>query len=459
MRYCKDCFEKQIEIDRLKDRIKQLEARLRYQERKATESSFGSSTPSSKLSFKPGSDEKVKNKRGGASRGHKGHGRKSIDLDQADEVIEIPADGICNCGGMIEPSEEYRTRTVINMQPVKVRNICYKVYRGRCNSCGKVVQGKVPGVMPKSLYGNELITHIATQHYIYGAPLGRLEAQLGIGIGSMVNILHNVGKIFGNVPDKLIQDYRQSPVKHADETGWRNDGDSGYGWLYCNSLSSIFCFRDTRSSKVPLEILGDKPLPGVLVVDRYNAYNKMLIKIQYCYAHLLRTLEDIEKEFPDEQEVKCFVSELAPLLAKAMRLRSQNISDKKFYREAKLVKKKIKSIIKSQAKHPAIQQYQDIFRNKHKRMYHWCDNRLVPADNNMAERELRPTVIARKVSFGSQSKEGAKTREILMTVLHTLKKRTNHFSEIFKLALDTYSIDQSSDMYNLLFAKTPCNSP
>jgi len=46
----------------------------------------------------------------------------------------------------------------------------------------------------------------------------------------------------------------------------------------------------------------------------------------------------------------------------------------------------------------------------------------VPADNNRAERELRPLVIARKVSFGSQSDAGAQTREILMTVLHTLKK-------------------------------------
>lgn len=74
-------------------------------------------------------------------------------------------------------------------------------------------------------------------------------------------------------------------------------------------------------------------------------------------------------------------------------------------------------------------------------MYHWCDNRLIPAENNMAERELRPTVIARKVSFGSQSDEGAKTREILITVLHILKKRTKNFADVFKTSLDTYNIN------------------
>lgn len=453
MSFCKHCFEKQMEIDRLEDEVKRLKSLLRYKERTAREGVFGSSTPSSQKPFKPNATEDKHNKHGGAKAGHNGYGRKSIDKKEADRIIAVLANEVCSeCGGRIKYRKGSRGRTVIDIEPIKLNRVYYDVHKGECEKCGRIYQGKVPGVMPKSLFGNQLITHIAVQHYIYGTTLGRIEAQLGVGIGSMVNILHNLGKIFKIIPDKLIQDYRQSIVKHADETGWRNDGDSGYGWLFCDSKNSIFRFRDTRSSKVPLEIFGDKTLPGILVVDRYNAYNKMPIKIQYCYAHLLRTLEDIEKEFPDETEVKLFVSELAPLLTNAMRLRSQSISDKEFYIQAKLIKKKIKSIIKSKARHPAIQQYQDIFRNNDSRMYHWCDNRLTPADNNMAERELRPTVIARKVSFGSQSIEGAKTREILMTVLHTLKKRTNKFSEVFKSALDTYSINPLSDMYSVLFS-------
>ena len=64
-----------------------------------------------------------------------------------------------------------------------------------------------------------------------------------------------------------------------------------------------------------------------------------------------------------------------------------------------------------------------IFGDNAHRLYHWVENRAVPADNNRAERELRPTVIARKVSFGSQSDAGAKTREALMSEVHTLAKR------------------------------------
>jgi len=75
--------------------------------------------------------------------------------------------------------------------------------------------------------------------------------------------------------------------------------------------------------------------------------------------------------------------------------------------------------------------------NEH-RLYHWVQNRRVPPDNNLAERDLRPTVIARKVSFGSSSDAGSKTRSVLMSVLYTLNKRRGDQSleSIFKNLLD-----------------------
>ncbi len=161
----------------------------------------------------------------------------------------------------------------------------------------------------------------------------------------------------------------------------------------------------------------------------------------------------MEKEFPDNAEVKCFVSTMAPLIVQAIRLRSQDISDKVYYHQAADIKRKIIKVVNSPANHPGIQRIQNIFRDNKPRMYHWAKNRNVPADNNMAERELRPTVIARKISFGSQSIEGAKTREILMTVLHTLKKHCPDFSDKFKSALDKLAENPSLNLYHLLFSK------
>jgi len=60
-------------------------------------------------------------------------------------------------------------------------------------------------------------------------------------------------------------------------------------------------------------------------------------------------------------------------------------------------------------------------------------------------------VIARKISFGSQSEQGAQTREILMSVLHTLRKRTDDYFGAFKRALDALAQDETRDPYKLLF--------
>jgi hypothetical protein len=45
----------------------------------------------------------------------------------------------------------------------------------------------------------------------------------------------------------------------------------------------------------------------------------------------------------------------------------------------------------------------------------------VPSNNNHAEREIRPAVLMRKVSYGNQSERGAATRGVLMSVCRTLK--------------------------------------
>jgi len=84
-------------------------------------------------------------------------------------------------------------------------------------------------------------------------------------------------------------------------------------------------------------------------------------------------------------------------------------------------------------------------------LYHWADNRRVPAENNLAERDLRPTVIARKVSFGSLSDAGAHTRSVLMTALHSLKKQKVDVVQHLKNVLDQLSKNMNIDPFPLLF--------
>jgi transposase len=448
---CPQCLEKQREIDRLREEITRLKHQLGYRQRQAAEGPFGSSTPSSQIPLKENSPQDNRAKQGGAPVGHVGHGRQALEADSADRVETIPADGFCpDCGGELE-AKGFRERTVLDSPAQHTDRILYRLEKKYCPRCRKAVEARAPGVLPKALVGNQRLTQIVFWHYRDGIPLGRLSEQTGIGLGTLIETLHRLAGLFQPVVPSLIEQYREAPVRHADETSWRTDGQSGYAWLFASSRVSLFLFRPTRSASVAKEILGGQPLGGVLVVDRYTAYNRAPCALQYCYSHLLREVEDLEKEFPDQPEVCAFTACLVPLLAQAMHLEGQPLSDTQYYQQARALEQQIRQVASQPAQHLGVRRIQDLLVDNAHRLYHWVEDRRVPADNNRAERELRPTVMARKVSFGSQSDAGAKTREILMTVVHTLKKQCAGPESHFKAALDQLAADPGQDPVALLF--------
>ena len=88
---------------------------------------------------------------------------------------------------------------------------------------------------------------------------------------------------------------------------------------------------------------------------------------------------------------------------------------------------------------------------KAERLYQWRASALIPAENNYAEREIRKVVIARKLSYGSQSDEGAQTREIWTSVLQSLKKREIHPRDKLVEALNELSVNDNYDLTAALF--------
>ncbi len=341
---CQSCWEKQRTIDRLQQEIQSLREKVHRLERKAQQGPFGSSTPSAKIPVKANTAEERRSQPGGAQPGHAGHGRRAVEDTAAERIETIAVEPACPyCGGVLE-HKEYRDRSVIDSQPLRAEPILYQLERARCPRCGKTVQARAPEVLPKSLCGNRLVTQVVFLHYRQGIPMGRLCDQLGIGWGAVIDILHRMAALFRGVMGKLVEEYRQAPVRHADETGWRTDGRSGYAWLFASATVSLFLFRATRSAQVPKEVLGTSALGGVLVVDRYNAYNRAPCALQSCYAHLLRDVEDLGKEFPGETEVTAFTSTLIPLLAEAMHLRGRPLPDAEYHAQAHPLQQQIVDI-------------------------------------------------------------------------------------------------------------------
>ena len=447
---CPLCLNKQRRIDELEDEVKRLRAALCREQRKMQDGFFGSSTPSSKKPFK-NSIEKNGEKPKGGRPGHKGHGRKGHEetADRTEDIF-LESESCPECGQFLL-KKGIEERSVLDMPSAKPEKISFNLHKRYCPDCRKSFTPQPPGVLPRSLFGNQLIANAITMHYLHGVPIERICEILGVGSGSLAGIFQRCARLFADVPQKLVEEYREAPVKHADETSWRTNGKNGYVWLFATSELSIFQFGKNRSAQVPLAVFGKEPLEGKLVVDRYNGYNKVPCAIQYCYAHLLRDVEDLEKEFPDNGEVSTFTAVVIPLLSSAIKLRKQPIDDVEFYAQAARIRSEIQATMDQSARHLGIRRIQDIFRNNKHRLYHWSEDRRVPADNNLAERDLRPSVIARKISYGSVTDAGARTRSTYQTVVSTLKKRGLDSEQRVSVTLDMLARDPTHDAYPLLF--------
>jgi len=447
---CPDCVVKQFDIDNLLEENKSLKLKLKYRQDKDY---FGSSTPSSKKKFKETATEENIKKNGGAVKGHKGHGRKIITRSEADEIIKLDIGNICpECGGKTQ-SKGKRERFVIDIEPLEleIKKRIYDTKEYYCPKCKKKVSCKVPSVLPYNQYGNKLLSHCIEMHYLHRMTIGTIENIWDVPHGIMINNFHKTAQIFKSASDKLVPYLKSSIVKQADETSWRIDGQNGYIWTFLSDQVIIFKVKKTRASIVPQEVFGTEELKGYLVVDRYAGYNKTKILIQYCYEHLKREVIDLGKEFPGNNEVQKFVEAFSPLIIDAIKLRKKDIDDKEYYEKAKELKQNIIEIVNADAKNFGIKRIQDIFRDNKTRLYHWVDNRLVPADNNASERALRGAAIVRKISFGSGSERGAETREIFMTILFTMRMYTKNIKQRLKNALDMYAMNNKADLFPTLF--------
>ena len=227
---CMECYNKQLRINELEEELAQTKAKLRYQERTAREGPFKSSTPSSKIPVKANTLPERQAKRGGGKKGHAGHGRSGVSKDEADREEIIGLDRLCPKCRDEMAYKGTQSRSVTDYERGQLSRISYELEVCRCSRCKKVYTAKPPGVFPRSHYGNGLLTHVAVEHYLFGRTLGQLEQQLGIGYGSLVQAMHGLARVLEKVPERLMEVYRGSPVRHADETGWRNDGQNGYAW-------------------------------------------------------------------------------------------------------------------------------------------------------------------------------------------------------------------------------------
>ena len=117
-------------------------------------------------------------------------------------------------------------------------------------------------------------------------------------MGAIVAATQRVAQMAQPVMADIVARIRGSPVVHADETGWREDGHNGYVWTFSTPTERYF-LRQGRAKAVVDEALGTE-FEGVLVSDFYAGCHHYDGPKQRCWAHLLRDICDLRALYPED---------------------------------------------------------------------------------------------------------------------------------------------------------------
>jgi len=97
---------------------------------------------------------------------------------------------------------------------------------------------------------------------------------LKVSHGALQQGVERLSRWMDGEMEAILKAIRAGPTVNVYETGWRVDGVNHWLWAFVNQHFTCYQIDRRRSSKVPLNILGEG-YKGVLVSDFYSAYNPL----------------------------------------------------------------------------------------------------------------------------------------------------------------------------------------
>jgi hypothetical protein len=291
-------------------------------------------------------------------------------------------------------------------------------------------------------------------------PIRRIQEYLAtmhhfpVSIGEITRLLHQVRHTLDGDVEQIKTQARASPILHADETGWRENGRNGYIWsLSTHGEAAVrwYTYDHSRASGVIKRLLAGR-FTGHLVSDFYAGYNSYPGQHQRCWVHLLRDLRDLQKPYPLPEgtplpvqpqagedlaiAVHRWTDAVRALYTTAKQWLADHPSPTLAAREAKYQRLMTQSHqlglqYITPTTHPCRTLGQRLLRHEGE-LFQFVLVDGLAADNNPAERSVRHIVIMRKISGGSRSTEGTTTRMALASLFGTWQARgLNPFEECF----------------------------
>ena len=389
----------------------------------------------------PGRKHKAKP---GRKAGHEGARRAaplSIDRCEEHRLERCPI-----CGDPVRPCKKAkpRRRYVEDIQQTQAETTEHLLHPSYCPRCKKNVEPVVTDALPRATIGNRTLALTSWLHYGLGNTVSQVASVLNslfhfpISDGGLCDMWRRLADALQPWYDQIAAQAKDSAVLNADETGWRVNGKTH--WLWCFTSPALTCYHidPSRSSEVLKQFFGEM-YQGTLVSDFLPAYNRVVAgHRQACLAHLLREIKKVSQE-DFRAEWTAFAKHLKRLIKDALRLDAHaDYGAPDFIRKRARLHKRLDALIARGAQNPNAKRLVKRLARYRDALLRFLHDPAVPPDNNRAEREIRPAVIARKNSFHNMSDRGAQTQAVLMSVYRTLKLRGHDPIETIRDALACY---------------------
>jgi transposase len=371
-----------------------------------------------------------KKKKLGGQKGHKKHHRELIPSEQCGDVIPLRPDACRRCGkpltGMDPEPIRHQVWELPEIKPIVTE---YQRHRLACPCCGITTCASLPAGVPNGQSGPRLVafTGLLMGHFrqskrraslflqdLLKMPCcpsltvkmqNQVAAAIQVPYEQLNNELGDQGQLFMD----------ESPTKQANKKAWL--------WTAVAPLFAVFAIFSSRKGEALPKLLGDS-FTGIINCDRAKMYWQAK-RLQWCWAHLKRDFQALI-DHPDKQVQRLghdLMRQVKLMFQHWRRYKAGEISWETFRRYMSPVRKEINALLlrgKFSGNKRLIGMCRELY-NHRQWLWTFVDVTGIEPTNNTAERALRPAVIYRKLSFGTQSESGSRFIERMLTVTETCR--------------------------------------
>ena len=358
-----------------------------------------------------------KRRRGGQP-GHPGHTRTLLPVDAVDEVVVLKPEQCSGCHARLAGDDPTPWRhQVIEIPPIKPVVTEYQWHQLVCPACGTVTRAPWPAGVPSGTYGPRVHATVALCTGAYRLSK-RLTQQLMddvFGVPMSVGTISPLEQATTAAVAAPVEDARTyvqaQAVAHLDETSWRQGGKHAWLWVAATSWVTVFLVRMSRGGDVARDLLGET-FAGILVTDRSCAYNWYPVRWrQGCWAHLLRDFEARrDRGGRSEALGEALLAQAHQMFTWWHRVRAGTLKRSTFCSYMSPMRREVERLLEVGSTWGVPKTSgtcRDILKRR-EALWTFVQVDGVEPTNNRAERSLRPGVLWRKGSFGTQSEEGSR---------------------------------------------------